>query len=56
MEGWTFSHYRKDEALRHHLLIPFDSLKPWDKKYDLEAIQNYPSHAKEAGYKIVRVE
>jgi hypothetical protein len=55
MNGWTFSKHRSDKALRHYLLIPFGSLTPEDKAFDIDAIKKYPSHAKEAGYKIERV-
>ena len=53
IDGWTFARNRNDEALRHHLLIPYKLLKPEDQEFDRKSIRSYPTLAGDAGFKIV---
>ena len=53
IDGWTYSPYRVDAALRHDLLVPYERLTEGVKEYDRNTIRNYPKYAREAGFKIV---
>ena len=53
IDGWSYSRYRNDLAMRHNCLVSFDRLSADDKAFDLNTIQKYPKYADEAGYKIV---
>ncbi len=54
MDGWTYSARRVDEALRHDLLRPYDSLTDEEKEKDRNTIRRYPEYARLAGFRIVR--
>ena len=53
IDGWTYARQRNDEALRHHLLIPYERLTSGDREFDRKSIRSYPTLAEKAGFKIV---
>jgi hypothetical protein len=53
IDGWTYSPYRSDAALRHNLLIPYKRLSKATQKKDRDAIGKYLKNVRQAGFKIV---
>jgi hypothetical protein len=52
-EGWVPGPDFNEEKKIHHLLVPYDELPEVEKQKDRDAILNYPSNLRLAGFRIV---